>query len=360
MGDVELEEFRRKAPLIEPGDFMEMVLEDMLTEETLRRAESLWIVGSFVRPDKEIDAGSSSSDLDLFVCLPDWDHPITGSGLALLAPQTATPKAYGDVDGYGWDSKDTPEWKWECSPQEAWERIPEHAQQTLVRVTRKYFYARPEDVDEDNKRTYEVSVVNRSQLEYGIEDAHALRIWPDREEEEAPEEEGRGVDDEHRDGTHRGDDPASDRLRPGLDGPVRQREHGVRPDHLTVGDHLRKGGFLRRARELVRETQYRNDGQQEPDVESVERGRHRNRQDEQQLDELGPGEHPPDVPAVHHRSGEELEYPGYPTEEPRETRVVGRAGEFEDEPHRRDEIEVVADRTHHPSGEQSPKAGVPE
>lgn len=130
-----------------------------------------------MRPDKEIDAGSSSSDLDLFVCLPDWDHPITGSGLALLAPQTATPKAYGDVDGYGWDSKDTPEWKWECSPEEAWERIPEHAQQTLVRVTRKYFYARPEDVDEDNKRTYEVSVVNRSQLEYGIEDAHALRIW---------------------------------------------------------------------------------------------------------------------------------------------------------------------------------------
>lgn len=183
MDEVALEEFQNNAPIIGVEELAEMLRFEMLSDETREKANSIWIVGSFVTPDKDIDTGESHSDLDVFVVLPNWELPIAGTALAMMAPQSDTLARYEQYpEKYNWSSKDTPRWKWDCSAEEAWERIPEHAQKTLVQSTERYFFATDDDIEENRQRSYELNIANQQQLEHAVKDIPALEIWRDGRE----------------------------------------------------------------------------------------------------------------------------------------------------------------------------------
>jgi len=168
------ESFRKKAPLLEIDDLTEVIIEKILTEELLERAESVWIRKSFADPDKEIDSKDTPSDLDVFVVVPSWDKPLPDSGLAIVAPQVEVSAAYEEsAEGSNWTSKDG---KWE-SAEEAWEQIPKYVQKSLIRSTEYGFYATESDVESGIVRPYDITICNEEQFEVASKPDGEFCIW---------------------------------------------------------------------------------------------------------------------------------------------------------------------------------------
>lgn len=167
-------EFQEKAPLVDLDELRRMVVDDILADELRERADSVWIYGSFVNEDKELDAGDARSDLDLFVRVPEWSHPIADSAIAAVA--SAAPD--GDVpDSDDWEGIATPETAWERSADEAWEQLPASVRDTLVRSTKRVFYATEAELDDGDSRVFDVNVGNAEQFWYVARYHPVSWIW---------------------------------------------------------------------------------------------------------------------------------------------------------------------------------------
>lgn len=163
------ETLERKAPLVDLEGMTEKIVTEVVDSRLRQRAESLWILGSFADPEKEIDAGETPSDLDLFLTVPEWDLPIADSEIPVLASQVSTPDVLGSrFEGTEWDGVGGPGSEWNCSAEDAWERLPEDVQQTFLNGTEWLFFASESDRIINRPRSYHLHVGSRAQLEHHL------------------------------------------------------------------------------------------------------------------------------------------------------------------------------------------------
>lgn len=173
MSEEAIESFREKAPLVSLDELAEIITKDILTEELRQKTESVWLFNSFVDPEREIDEKETDSDLDVILLVPDWELPVLDTGLAVVAPQADTPEAYENNAGeMNWSSKDG---KWD-SPAKAWERLPDYVRETFLESVQRGFFANESDVESNNIRLYDITIVNRTQFHYD-EEATRICIW---------------------------------------------------------------------------------------------------------------------------------------------------------------------------------------
>lgn len=169
-----MEEFRRNAPLVDPDGLVRMLREDMFSEGLRERAESIWIGGSFVNPDKAV---SETSDLDVFVVDPTWELPISSSGIALMASEPPTPSFYDDViEERTWAPVTDLDKSWQGTADEAWEMLPEYAKKSLIRSNEKALFPTERNRNEGRARPYELGIGSPEQLDQ-IKKDFFLELW---------------------------------------------------------------------------------------------------------------------------------------------------------------------------------------
>lgn len=182
-------EVKEKAPLVDVDELTDQVLFDIIDDELRERADSVWMLGSFVNPGREIDTKGGRSDIDVFIQLPDWDFPQAGTGMAMFASDSRSdiPAIYDRITTRNsWSPIEGPESVvWECSVDEAWERMPADVQRSLVESTKNGFFANEEDRQAGKPRHYDLLVGNQAQLEFNrtLERRNGAklidtRIWP--------------------------------------------------------------------------------------------------------------------------------------------------------------------------------------
>lgn len=90
------ETYRERAPLLNGGDLAEVVLGDLLDPAFAEHLDGVYVYGSFVDPDRELDRDGDTSDLDIYVTV----EPDTARELLPGLP-AAEPGADGDGDPAG-------------------------------------------------------------------------------------------------------------------------------------------------------------------------------------------------------------------------------------------------------------------
>lgn len=180
-------ELNAKAPLVDLAELREVVVSEIMTPTLRDWTDGVWLLGSFVNPGRSIDANGKSSDLDVFVRLPDWDLPQAETGIAMVAsePKEAVPSAVRELADR-WEPIEGPaSVVWECSVDEAWERIPEPVKRTLVASTKEGFFATESDRRQGTPRCFDFVVGNDAQLEYNRQlerdrggETLETKLWP--------------------------------------------------------------------------------------------------------------------------------------------------------------------------------------
>lgn len=161
-----LREFQRKAPLLDRDSLASEVVHNILEPELRERAAEIWILGSFINPDKGTDE-NGRSDMDLFVVVPDWDMPVADVSILFAASNVPTPPMYEPLsDDHDWKGIDAPDRTWDGSPDEAWERLPEYVRETLHNAATEFFYATMADKEQNRVRNYDLQIGNRQQFDY--------------------------------------------------------------------------------------------------------------------------------------------------------------------------------------------------
>lgn len=178
--------FSEKAPLINIDELVDFVINEIVDENLRRQASSIWLLGSFVNPGKEIDRGKRRSDLDIFVVVPDWDLPQINSGVALYADQVPTPDILKKtVERSKYAPLMGPDGRWEIPASDIWEELPDSIKKTFVSSIETVFFATQEERESGEIRMYDVIVGDESHLDYnrkkGCPSSHAelpgLSIW---------------------------------------------------------------------------------------------------------------------------------------------------------------------------------------
>lgn len=179
--------FNRKAPLVDAEELVEIIVDEIVSEDLKQQADSIWLLGSFVNPEKELDR-KGRSDLDVFVVVPDWEYPQVDTGVAIFADQATVPELIAELADNGeYLALKGPEGRWERPPAEIWDTIPEYARRTLINSASNVFF-RNEDEKASNKiRLYDVTIGSPPQLEFdrkkgqqaGQENVPGVCIWED-------------------------------------------------------------------------------------------------------------------------------------------------------------------------------------
>lgn len=182
--DTAREEFESKAPLLEFEEMKNILIENVIHERLLDRTRGIWLHGSFVDPDSEIDTGDKRSDMDVFVVVPGWELPVATTGIAWTAPQAPQIEGLEHLRGnHDWDELPAPseDWKWNCSPGEAWEKLPDYVRTTLVNSNKRFFFATPTDYKERKARPYDVFVGDVEQFEFHSKIGPKVKVWENDE-----------------------------------------------------------------------------------------------------------------------------------------------------------------------------------
>lgn len=155
------EQLEQKAPLVDPDGLVDTIESEILSPELRDRGSSIWLRGSFVDPDREIDSGEKYSDMDVYVPVDGWDLPLAGPGTIIYASQTDSVHAVAVAkDEYEWSYKH----QWE-SADRAYERLPEYAIETFTESLRHFFIASEEDKEADVYRQYDIRIGSPSQVD---------------------------------------------------------------------------------------------------------------------------------------------------------------------------------------------------
>lgn len=167
-----VESLREKFPLVDVNELIDVITYEIVTDELRRKAESIWLYGSFVNPQKEIDTKAERSDLDIFVVVPGWDLPQADSAIPIFASQVSTPDIFRNISesktwrGVGLKSS---RGGWDRPVDEVWEVLPEYMQETLKNSIERVFYITEEDMRNNRHRIYDTVIGDRSQLEFNID-----------------------------------------------------------------------------------------------------------------------------------------------------------------------------------------------
>ncbi|WP_139172838.1 hypothetical protein [Halopelagius longus] len=176
--DLAKSEFRKKAPRLEFDDMETIVVEEILNEDILKQTRDIWLHGSFIDPNSEIDKGDKRSDLDIFVVVPNWNLPAVTSGITWAASQAPTLEDLDHLrDHYTWKELPSKEKKWNCTAEEAWEKLPECVRKTFIRASHRFFFANDNDYREKKMRNYDVFIGNISQFQYHKTIGPKAKIW---------------------------------------------------------------------------------------------------------------------------------------------------------------------------------------
>ncbi|MFC7081937.1 hypothetical protein [Halorussus caseinilyticus] len=166
MSDVARAVFRERAPLVDLDEFTEMIVSEVVTDELLSRTESIWLIGSFTNPGKEIDTNKFEwSDLDVYVAVSDWEFSQAATNMLIAEPSEPTPKGVPTEHGpEKWDDRLAGPKRWNCSVTEAWEQLPECARETIRKSAQKGFFRNHEEFENREVRYLDLFVGSRDQL----------------------------------------------------------------------------------------------------------------------------------------------------------------------------------------------------
>lgn len=172
-----------RAPLLDVSELRTLVVRKLLPRSVLDRTESIWLLGSFTNPGKDLDT-EKRSDLDVYVVVPDWDRPIALSSLAVYAPQS--PVHDPSVEEDAWTGVIGPEGtRWDRSASEAWDCLPTDVQRALAYSVQVAVFATEADRARGSPRNVDLMIGSDGGLAYSRErgrvDGAALpgiQIWP--------------------------------------------------------------------------------------------------------------------------------------------------------------------------------------
>lgn len=170
--DTVREEISTKAPLLDAESLVRFVIDELLTAETSDRADSLWLRGSLVDPEKPIDRKQKPSDVDVFVAISGWDLPIADPSIVLCSDDAPDPPTK-DGETHRTDDYQMYNTEYWESAERAWERLPEFAQETLVNSTQNFVRFREDDARNNIVRNYDLRIGRRE---------HVVKLYPSAKE----------------------------------------------------------------------------------------------------------------------------------------------------------------------------------
>ncbi|RQG99200.1 hypothetical protein EA472_15140 [Natrarchaeobius oligotrophus] len=171
-------EFERKAPLLEFNEMKDILVTEIIDEKLLERTRDVWLHGSFVQPDAEIDTGDKLSDMDAFIVVPSWELPVANTGIAWAAPQAPRLESLDHLgDHFVWNELPAEDEGWNCSAGEAWEQLPDCAKTTLLNSTQRFLFANENDHEARRARNYDIMIGSVSQFDHQKKKCPKTKIW---------------------------------------------------------------------------------------------------------------------------------------------------------------------------------------
>ena len=170
------EAFAERAPLLDPPTVAKVVLFDLLAPEVREHVESVYVYGSFVDPDRELDRDGDTSDLDVYVTVGDVVLPTVDSKPAEVSTRFSASQhgllcrcaTQGALDVFGrTDPFDVP------LPD-----APEGIVESIKSAERAVFHPREMDADLLRFRALDLTLGTRDAFERFLGEDPRLRVWP--------------------------------------------------------------------------------------------------------------------------------------------------------------------------------------
>jgi len=172
------EAFADRAPLLDDATVAKVVLFDLLEREVREHVKSVYVYGSFVDPDQELDRDGDVSDLDIYVTVGDAVLPTvdgahepaevstrfgaTEHGLLCRCATQGALDVYGRADPF-----DVP------LPE-----VSEPLRESIERAERTVFHATELDTELLRFRATDLTLGTAAAFEAFLGDDPRLQVWP--------------------------------------------------------------------------------------------------------------------------------------------------------------------------------------
>lgn len=166
------EAFARKAPQLTRDELATIVREELLVGPIRKHCESVWLYGSFVNSDAELDIDGDVSGLEVYVTvdpsiLPSADAEVSTRFSATQRGVLGRLAMHDVIDIYG-----QPEPRFVSFP-----LAPESLLESLRTAERAVFHVRESDREQLNYRGLKLTIGTRAALDELLDRNPALRLW---------------------------------------------------------------------------------------------------------------------------------------------------------------------------------------